>query len=418
MAFKRTTARAAFDVGRYDNAALERIEDHQAGGATGAGERALGTQIRLGNKTVTLPATDVGPVTNYYVDGTDSLANRGLTINLVHVPTGNGVRFKAFLMAFNESYNSDWSSESVYGRADPIHMFKQTSRSISLSWKIVAATEGEAVENLVRLQSFLQMLYPTYMEPNEAQTINQSPLIRLQMSNMVRKSATPADLKDLRTTNTQQSTGTPAAAAVAASGGVKASAAATAVPGTGLLGIIKNVSVAHNMENPDIGVLELGTPGTTTNNIVPKAIEVQMDFSVVHEHMLGWTKDTSSGAWTFGGGSTTGEETAFPYYVKDGPEGLFFDLETRLSVNQAWIRSQSIAASSETAIRTSYAALLEAEAEYMTAFGRLSGAGQMTGEELETAHFEARDAGDVAVDVRQNFTQLLNDSGADPSEFF
>jgi len=256
------------------------------------------------------------------------------------------------------------------------------------------------------------------MEPNEAQTINQSPLIRLQMSNMVRKSATPADLKDLRTTNTQQSTGTPAAAAVAASGGVKASAAATAVPGTGLLGIIKNVSVAHNMENPDIGVLELGTPGTTTNNIVPKAIEVQMDFSVVHEHMLGWTKDTSSGAWTFGGGSTTGEETAFPYYVKDGPEGLFFDLETRLSVNQAWIRSQSIAASSETAIRTSYAALLEAEAEYMTAFGRLSGAGQMTGEELETAHFEARDAGDVAVDVRQNFTQLLNDSGADPSEFF
>jgi len=371
MAFKRTTARAAFDVGRYDNAALERIEDHQAGGATGAGERALGTQIRLGNKTVTLPATDVGPVTNYYVDGTDSLANRGLTINLVHVPTGNGVRFKAFLMAFNESYNSDWSSESVYGRADPIHMFKQTSRSISLSWKIVAATESEAVENLVRLQSFLQMLYPTYTEKNQAQTINQSPLIRLQMSNMVRKSATPSDLGMLRTTATPQTTGTPTTADTDGN-------PIPAVPGTGLLGIIKNVSVAHNMENPDIGVLEIGRPdkngGGPTNNIVPKAIEVQMDFSVVHEHMLGWTKN-SDGAWTFGGGDA--EDKAFPYYVKDGAEDADDDLTTkqRLSANQTWIRNQSIAESSETAIHTSYAALLEAEAEYATAMSNLSSHG-------------------------------------------
>ena len=339
MAYKRVKA-AAFDVGRYDNESLERIEDHQA----------LGTQMRLGNKTVTLPSSRT-PGLNYYVDGSDSLANRGLTIDLVHVPTGNGVRFKAFLMAFNESYNSDWSSESVYGRADPIHMFKQTSRSISLSWKIVAATESEAVENLVRLQSFLQMLYPTYTEKNQAQTINQSPLIRLQMSNMVRKSATPSDLGMLRTTATTQTTGIPT----------------------------KNVSVAHNMENPDIGVLEIGRPdkngGGPTNNIVPKAIEVQMDFSVVHEHMLGWTKN--DGTWTFGGGSTTGEETAFPYYVKDGTEDPNDDLTTkqRLNANQTWIRSQSIAESSETAIHTSYAALLEAEAEYATAMSNLSSHG-------------------------------------------
>jgi hypothetical protein len=408
MAFKRTTARAAFDVGRYDNAALERIEDHQAGGATGAGERALGTQIRLGNKTVTLPATDVGPVTNYYVDGTDSLANRGLTINLVHVPTGNGVRFKAFLMAFNESYNSDWSSESVYGRADPIHMFKQTSRSISLSWKIVAATESEAVENLVRLQSFLQMLYPTYMEPNEAQTINQSPLIRLQMSNMVRKSAASKNLGDLR------------------------SADVSADTNTGLLGIIKNVSVTHNMENPDIGVFELGTrasvddagensPGVPTNNIVPKSIEVQMDFSVVHEHMLGWTK-SATGAWTFGGGSAAGEETAFPYYVKDGSEVNSSTLTQRLTANQAWIRSQSIAASSETAIRTSYAALLEAEAEVavINALMESGVAGLNLGRRLIVNPADMAEAGSDYADAGTALQGALADAGAsyDPNDFF
>ena len=76
------------------------------------------------------------------------------------------------------------------------------------------------------------------------------------------------------------------------------------------------------MENPDIGVLELGTPGAPTNNIVPKSIEVQMDFSVVHEHMLGWTKN--DGTWTFGGGDA--EDKAFPYYVKDGEEDTDGDL--------------------------------------------------------------------------------------------
>ena len=348
MAYKRGKA-AAFDVGRYDNKAIARTESRQAGGATGAGERALGTQIRLGNKTVTLPAQAAATMTNYYVDGSDSLANRGLTIDLVHVPTGNGVRFKAFLMAFNESYNSDWSSESVYGRADPIHMFKQTSRSISLSWKIVAATESEAVENLVRLQSFLQMLYPTYMEPNEAQTINQSPLIRLQMSNMVRKSAASKNLGDLR------------------------SADVSADTNTGLLGIIKNVSVTHNMENPDIGVFELGTrasvddagensPGVPTNNIVPKSIEVQMDFSVVHEHMLGWTK-SATGAWTFGGGSAAGEETAFPYYVKDGTATDLRD--TRATVSTNW----KDLVDEVNADRTSYATTVNELAQYSETIG-------------------------------------------------
>jgi len=311
-------------------------------------------------------------------------------------------------MAFNESYNSDWSSESVYGRADPIHMFKQTSRSISLSWKIVAATESEAVENLVRLQSFLQMLYPTYMEPNEAQTINQSPLIRLQMSNMVRKSAASKNLGDLR------------------------SADVSADTNTGLLGIIKNVSVTHNMENPDIGVFELGTrasvddagensPGVPTNNIVPKSIEVQMDFSVVHEHMLGWTK-SATGAWTFGGGSAAGEETAFPYYVKDGSEVNSSTLTQRLTANQAWIRSQSIAASSETAIRTSYAALLEAEAEVavINALMESGVAGLNLGRRLIVNPADMAEAGSDYADAGTALQGALADAGAsyDPNDFF
>jgi len=150
------------------------------------------------------------------------------------------------------------------------------------------------------------MLYPTYTEKNSAQTINQSPLIRLQMSNMIRKAAMPRTHDGLSIFDTSTTLN------------------------TGLLGIIKNVSVTHNMENPEVGVFELGRRGSNagnnpegaspTNNIVPKAIEVQMDFSVVHEHMLGWTKN-NAGEWTFGGGAegAASDAAAFPYYAKDGP---------------------------------------------------------------------------------------------------
>jgi|19_taG_2_1085344.scaffolds.fasta_scaffold01496_3 hypothetical protein len=333
MAFFKDSQATAFDVGRADKEEILGEDNYYSVDVTRAADEITGDK-RAGAKLQT-----------YYVDGTDSLANRGLTINLVHVPTGTGVRFKAFLMAFNESYNSDWSSESVYGRADPIHMFKQTSRNISLAWKIVAATEGEAIENLVRLQRFLQMLYPTYTEKNSAQTINQSPLIRLQMSNMIRKAAVPKNLTELR----QHAT--------------------TAALPTGLLGIIKNVSVTHNMENPEVGAFELGTPGKTgfagghtTNNIVPKAIEVQMDFSVVHEHMLGWTKEGDS--WTFGGGAVgaNSDAAAFPYYVKAQEDADRLSPQQRALANQVWMRQTRIDVDRD-ALKASEAARQTAEAK-------------------------------------------------------
>jgi len=335
MAFFKDSQATAFDVGRNNKHEVEMVPDDYAFSTLSEEDRE--NHGSLSGKKAGNP--------NYYVDGTDALANRGLTINLVHVPTGTGVRFKAFLMAFNESYNSDWSSESVYGRADPIHMFKQTSRNISLAWKIVAATEGEAIENLVRLQRFLQMLYPTYTEKNSAQTINQSPLIRLQMSNMIRKAAVPKNLTELR----QHAT--------------------TAALPTGLLGIIKNVSVTHNMENPEVGAFELGTPGKTgfagghtTNNIVPKAIEVQMDFSVVHEHMLGWTKEGDS--WTFGGGAVgaNSDAAAFPYYVKAQEDADRLSPQQRALANQVWMRQTRIDVDRD-ALKASEAARQTAEAK-------------------------------------------------------
>jgi len=66
----------------------------------------------------------------------DSLANRGLIIGFEHVPSKAEVKFKAFITAFNDTYNPDWSSETVYGRVDPIYLYKNTTRQISLTLKL------------------------------------------------------------------------------------------------------------------------------------------------------------------------------------------------------------------------------------------------------------------------------------------
>ena len=123
----------------------------------------------------------------FYADGSDALGNRGFVVSFQHVASGQFVHFKAFVTALNESYSSDWSSEPVYGRADPIKMFKQNTRSMTLGLIIPAATEGEGFENLGKLQDFLSFLYPSYTNVDNALTISQSPLVRMRVMNLIRK---------------------------------------------------------------------------------------------------------------------------------------------------------------------------------------------------------------------------------------
>lgn len=203
-----------------------------------------------------------GVVEKNFYDPSDGYANHlGTTIGIEHVASGQKVFFKAFIIAFNETYSPDWAMESVYGRADPIVMFKQTTRNISVGFKIPAASEGEAFQNLAKVQKLIQFLYPNYTNIGSATTIAQSPLTRLRVINLLKKSGGKG--YSGRTFDNLSTIG---------SGETK-----------GALGVIKNVSITHNLET-DIGVLEMA-PGV----ILPKLIEVNFDFTVIHENHLGWS---------------------------------------------------------------------------------------------------------------------------------
>ena len=221
------------------------------------------------------------------VDATQNLANKGMVISFhraaIKTPDA-GIYFKAFITAFNETYNSDWSSESVYGRADPIYQFKQTQRKITLAYKVPCSTAGEAYENLGKVQQLIQFLYPAYQDPQNATTITQSPLVRLKVMNLL--------------TNNKEGVGDPSGKSQKA---IYDSYNFSGDSSSGLLGVINNLSVNHNIENPDIGVLEKGDRGDF-HAILPKMIEINLDFSPIHETPLGWK--TSTGKFS---------EANFPY---------------------------------------------------------------------------------------------------------
>jgi hypothetical protein len=210
---------------------------------------------------------------NNFVDSTDAYANSGLKLGFVHLPTGKKVNFKAYITAFNETYSSDWATEPVFGRIDPIVMFKQTTRNITLSFKLVAATPSEGFENLYRLDVLRSFLYPTYIKTSNALTLAQSPLVRVQVMNL---------LTDGKINNTYDNMFGP--------GGLLSSM-------NGALTIIKSMSVAHNLENTDVGVFHPGSSADGPTGVVPKTIEIAIDCMVIHEENMGHIKGNTKGVY-------------------------------------------------------------------------------------------------------------------------
>ena len=138
-----------------------------------------------------------------FSDGSDNLANAlGQIIDIYHIPSQQNISFKAFLTAFTDQYSSDWSSEDVLGRMDPIQTFKGTKRTISLGWDVPAASFSEARTNLKKASLLVSMLYPEYESGGGgATTMSSPPLFKLKFMNLIQDSSQPsAPRGDARTT--------------------------------------------------------------------------------------------------------------------------------------------------------------------------------------------------------------------------
>ena len=207
------------------------------------------------------------PTTTGNVNSHAKASGQQLEFYALHLD--QSVTFDAFLSTFNQSFNSTWNEETVYGRNDPIATFQGTTRKINVAWNIPAGTLSDAKANLKRCSALIQMVYPSYttnivkessqIDPNagfvieqanlnnqgNALTLSKSPLLRLKYANLISNSSLEG-------------------------GSAKEG---------GLLGWISSVSWTP--------ALDMGTFVEKRGKIFPKVIDLSIDFNVIHEHELG-----------------------------------------------------------------------------------------------------------------------------------
>lgn len=186
-----------------------------------------------------------------FQDPSDSYANqKELFIEFEYIfgnPETNKVAFKAFITEYSDAFESQWNSESVYGRPDPIHTFSNTARKITVGWKVPSADLTEARENMAKASQMMRFLYPTYMTPGDASTISKPPLLRFKFVNLAKRD------------NSQ-----------------------------GLLGKPNGFTFSPDLEEGWWDAdFNLGASGMT-NLLYPKLLTFQCTFDVIHEHHLGW----------------------------------------------------------------------------------------------------------------------------------
>ena len=238
----------------------------------------------------------------YFADGADDLFYNGFKFSIVHVPSGDSVQFKAFITAFNDTYAQDWNSEQVFGRADPLYNFKQTTRRISFGFKMPAASENEAYANLAKAQKLAQFMYPNYTDVNGAKVLSQGPLLRLKIMNLAQSTTRGA------------ATGNPDAQTLYDSYNNG---------GEGILGWFSDVTFNYNLENSDHGAfqfLDNEEKSKRDGTILPKLIEVSVGgFNPIHEGPLGWDANGN-----FGKLSTEDQKdtSLFPYGAQSDPDAL------------------------------------------------------------------------------------------------
>ena len=90
-------------------------------------------------------------------------SSTGANLEIRSAISSKVVSFKGFLTNLSQDFKSNWATENVYGRMDPIATFQSTTRTVAVSLNVPAATVQEAVNNQIKFSKLSQMLYPAYL---------------------------------------------------------------------------------------------------------------------------------------------------------------------------------------------------------------------------------------------------------------
>lgn len=123
--------------------------------------------------------------------------------------TNEIISFHAFLESLNDSFSVDYNETDSYGRIGKIRTYKNTNRSITLSFAVVATNEEGFDEMWLKINKLVTLLYPQWTEGRVlefgtqrfvqpfSQLPKSSPLIRLRVGDIIKSNYSKFELARL-----------------------------------------------------------------------------------------------------------------------------------------------------------------------------------------------------------------------------
>jgi hypothetical protein len=123
--------------------------------------------------------------------------------------TNEIISFHAFLDELDDSFDVEYASSEGMGRIGKVHSYKNTTRSISVAWTVVATNERDFDQMWFKLNKLMMLVHPQYTEGREiehegqtfiqpfSQLVGASPLIRLRLGDVLTSNFNKFDLARL-----------------------------------------------------------------------------------------------------------------------------------------------------------------------------------------------------------------------------
>ena len=159
---------------------------------------------------------------NYSIDGSGSRLHQGLVVEMENelemeympfyfhdLRTNEVIGFHAFLEDVKDSYSVAYQSTKGYGRIDNVHIYKDTDRSISVSWVMFATSRKDFDSLWFSVNKLITMIYPQWSKGKRvragdhkfiqpfSQIPTASPVIRLRVGDVIRSNYSRYNLAKL-----------------------------------------------------------------------------------------------------------------------------------------------------------------------------------------------------------------------------
>ncbi len=122
------------------------------------------------------------------------------------IRTNEMISFHAFIAGITDDYAAAYNKSEGFGRVEPVKIYKNTERKISMSFYIAATSPNDFDDMWVKINKLVTLVYPQYTQGTQvssadgtsyvftqpfSQLVGASPLVRIRLGDLLRSNYTP-----------------------------------------------------------------------------------------------------------------------------------------------------------------------------------------------------------------------------------